>query len=298
MITKPCEICNAVFETDKSIKTCSKACSYKLRQLTRKKQHDPVEKICAACSNVFLDDSKKKLVKKCKKCISSAMVEKRKANGSYSPTEEQRKLRSQAMLEKHKLGKHFTDASKALLSSKAKERWESEEFKARCRQNSIEKYGVSHWTQTEQGRKKIGDRAKKYRASEETKMKLRLAAAKRLREGRHSNSFFGKGGFREDIGFYVRSKWEANFARYLLHTKQEFQYEPDSFLLPDGRTYTPDFKVGDVYYEIKGWWTSTAKEKYQLFCEQYQNVSVQIVDEVMYRKLVEQYAPLIAGWEH
>lgn len=297
MTARVCDICSTTFETEKHVKTCSKVCSYKLRQLTRKKLHEPIEKICVTCGLSFFDVSKKKLVKKCETCIYACMVAKRKQNGSYTPTVDQRQARSLAMLEKHRAGNYFSDHSKKLLSEKAKERWQSEKFRQRCKQSNIEKYGVEHWTQTEEAKKVLSERSKKYKASEETKRKMRASAARRIREGRHYSTFVGKGGFREDIGFYVRSKWEANFARYLLYTKQEFQYEIQSFSLADGRTYTPDFKVGNIFYEIKGWWTKLAAEKHRSFCQEYPNVVLQIVDPVWYSELSRQYASIIPNWE-
>ena len=62
----------------------------------------------------------------------------------------------------------------------------------------------------------------------------------------------GKVGFREDIGHFVRSTWEANFARILKYKGRNYLYEPQTFLLTlDDDTevsYTPDFMLeGDVY---------------------------------------------------
>lgn len=37
---------------------------------------------------------------------------------------------------------------------------------------------------------------------------------------------WGRGGFREDLGHYVRSTWEANYARVLLFLDHEYEYEP------------------------------------------------------------------------
>ena len=74
-------------------------------------------------------------------------------------------------------------------------------------------------------------------------------------------------GFRDDLGIYVRSKREANFARYLNHLKEygaiaDWWYEKDAFEFPVNRGtrfYTPDFKVSHIdqtieYYEVKDYW--------------------------------------------
>jgi hypothetical protein len=70
-------------------------------------------------------------------------------------------------------------------------------------------------------------------------------------------SGFGKGGFREDIGHYVRSTWEANLSRIYQSVKRSYIYEPTRFeVIVDGEelTYSPDFYFPDrdIYYELKG----------------------------------------------
>jgi hypothetical protein len=64
----------------------------------------------------------------------------------------------------------------------------------------------------------------------------------------------GRGGFKEDIGHYVRSSYEHTFAKMLQENSIEYEYEPVRFdLIVDSvRTgYTPDFKIKNQYYEIK-----------------------------------------------
>jgi hypothetical protein len=84
----------------------------------------------------------------------------------------------------------------------------------------------------------------------------------------------------------------------LLLTNQKFEYEKVSFSLRDGRTYTPDFKVENMLYEIKGWWTQAAKEKFKIFKEDYPETVVQIIDEARYNQIQDQYAALIPNWEY
>ncbi len=106
----------------------------------------------------------------------------------------------------------------------------------------------------------------------------------------------GHGGIREDLGFYVRSSWEANFARILRYEGENFEYESVSFTLSDGKTYTPDFKVGDVFYEIKGYMTETAKRKIFMFTEEYPGYILKVIDHEEYCKLKERFENLI-NWE-
>lgn len=67
----------------------------------------------------------------------------------------------------------------------------------------------------------------------------------------------GKGGIRQDLGHYVRSRWEANVCRICLYYQREYEYEQDRFsVVIDGTDYTycPDlyFPKKKLYYEIKG----------------------------------------------
>lgn len=63
-----------------------------------------------------------------------------------------------------------------------------------------------------------------------------------------------KRGYYKDL--YCMSSWELAFVVYNLdrgeiveQCKEHFDYEMNG----EKHTYTPDFKIGNVYYEIKGW---------------------------------------------
>src|SRR3989344_860684 len=81
--------------------------------------------------------------------------------------------------------------------------------------------------------------------------KFKEAHSKRM-SGK-GNSMFGmpsphrKGGFRKDLNHYVRSSWEADFARILNLHKVKYEYEPKTFALTRSNgeisNYTPDFYV-------------------------------------------------------
>jgi len=114
---------------------------------------------------------------------------------------------------------------------------------------------------------------------------------------------FGKGGFREDIGLYVRSRWEANYIRYLIHTGHEFKYEPKQFLitLPDGtqHSYTPDLLVDDHHYvEIKGWMRADRRQAEVIKHAQSQiNKPLTLLTQSGYKKLEQQFSNKIPDWE-
>lgn len=115
--------------------------------------------------------------------------------------------------------------------------------------------------------------------------------------------FRGKAGIREDLGIYVRSTWEANFARVLKYMNVEFQFEPQIFwlTLPNGRelSYTPDFYLPkeDKYIEVKGYWMDDAKMKYDLFRAQYPHIKIDVVDSEKYKAYENRFKNQIEEWE-
>lgn len=87
------------------------------------------------------------------------------------------------------------------------------------------------------------------------------------RKGAKGGATYSVGGLREDIGTYVRSRWEANFLRYLNYKKLKWEYEPKTFVFEGikrgTRTYTPDVYIPkeDVWIEIKGYLRAKDKTK-------------------------------------
>jgi DNA polymerase III alpha subunit len=113
---------------------------------------------------------------------------------------------------------------------------------------------------------------------------------------------YTKSGYREDLGHYVRSSWEADLARVFRHLGWEYQYEPRTFELSRENgttlTYTPDFYVPEqnTFYEVKGWMDSASAEKIVLFREQYPEQNLIVVDKTLFAEFQVQYANLVA-WE-
>lgn len=121
-----------------------------------------------------------------------------------------------------------------------------------------------------------------------------------------------KRGFREDIGFFVRSRWEANYARYLMWLKDRgeissFEYEPTTFRF-DGvsrgpYTYKPDFLVVEkdgrrAYHEVKGWMDSASRSRLKRFAKFYPEHAMVVVDAKGYREIQKKLSTVIPGWEH
>lgn len=146
--------------------------------------------------------------------------------------------------------------------------------------------------------------------SEETKKKLSKAMKKSWKQGKwdtetYANREFnssgrGRGGFRKDIGHYVRSRWEANYARYMNWECIDYLYEPETFYLKElDCRYTPDFVVGDyepVYIEVKGYDTPEHRKKREAFRKQY-GYKLKVIGPKRYYELEGKYGKLIKGWE-
>ena len=122
-----------------------------------------------------------------------------------------------------------------------------------------------------------------------------------------------KGGSR-DIGghiIYMRSRWEANYARFLEFRKQhgeikDWEHEPDVFWFEGVKrgcvSYLPDFKVtlndGSVeYHEVKGWMDQKSKTKLNRMKKYYPDVKVVVIDGKYYRDLEKKIGGAISGWE-
>ncbi|MBA3534226.1 MAG: hypothetical protein H0T73_20075, partial [Ardenticatenales bacterium] len=111
-----------------------------------------------------------------------------------------------------------------------------------------------------------------------------------------------KKGYREDLGHFVRSTWEADLARVLRYLNLEYLYESKTFELitKEGQTlnYTPDFYIPvlDTWIEVKGWMDQLSAEKISLFKEQYSDHKLIIVDQTLFAEFQHQYKNLVE-WE-
>lgn len=133
----------------------------------------------------------------------------------------------------------------------------------------------------------------------------------RLKENNRNIYSNARGGKREDLGFYVRSGWEANYARYLNFLKEkssirDWEYEPDTFWFENikrgTRSYTPDFKVwlDDTryeYHEVKGYMDQKSKTKLKRMAKYYPDEKIIIIGNEEYKEIKNKLSRLINGWE-
>lgn len=177
-------------------------------------------------------------------------------------------------------GHQHTEAAKQIISQKVKEMWQDPDAIV----NSDE-----------------------FRQLRSDLMAQRQAAG--LVRSSYSRGSMGK---REDLGgLFVRSSWEANYARYLnwLIEQNEiaaWEYEPDTFWFHEikrgTRSYTPDFKVinndGTVeYHEIKGWMDQKSRTALKRMAKYYPDVKLVVIDKDAYYALANDIKGFIQGWE-
>lgn len=123
----------------------------------------------------------------------------------------------------------------------------------------------------------------------------------------------GYGGKRSDLGgLYVRSTWEANYARYLnlliqLGEIKSWEYEADTFeftkIKRGSKFYTPDFKItnndGTIeYHEVKGWMDQKSQTKLNRMWKYYPYIKLIVVDRVSYRDIEKKVGRIIDNWEY
>ena len=141
-----------------------------------------------------------------------------------------------------------------------------------------------------------------------------------------------KGGFRKDLGIYVRSKMEANIARYYTYLNINWFYEPREYkfekIKRGTKYYKPDFYLVApvrLFIEVKGYLRSSDKTKLRRFKKYYpdefsrlrfiipdkyskskangkmikficDDLGIDFNDIISYKE-IEEYSKLIPGWE-
>jgi len=133
-----------------------------------------------------------------------------------------------------------------------------------------------------------------------------------LRKHPSSVHSFAKRGYRDDLGgIFFRSRWEANYARFLAMLQRQrgivsWEFEPVTFSFEDTthgiRSYTPDFRIvrpdGSVYFvEIKGWMDRKSAIQFKGMAKQHPTVELQLVDKTKYRQIARRFGPIIPHWE-
>lgn len=233
-------------------------------------------------------------------------------------TEHRKQLISKKLKEWHK-NNPASESTKLERSERAKRHWNelSEEEQQKIKEHlyliRVEKPALGKtWNLSEETKIKQGNSKRGRKVSNEVKEKLSILASERIRNG--ANRFYSGRpstvGTREDLGLFLRSKWEANYARYLnwlVEKKQivKWEYEVDTFwfekIKTGTRRYTPDFKIFNndgsvVYHEVKGWMDPVSKTKLKRMAKYHPEVKIVIIDGDFMKDLKHSVGRLIA-WE-
>lgn len=197
-----------------------------------------------------------------------------------------------------------------------------QESAARTREyhkNNEHPRGALGYKHTDEAKRKMGIRAKATFAkmTDEQKAARTLKILKTREErgilypGRDKTTW--KSGWREIGGVrkYYRSRWEANYARYLEFLKlqgeiSEWEHEPETFWFEKIKrgtmSYLPDFRVtrndGTQYYvEVKGYMDDRSKTKLKRMKKYFPDVELELVASKAYKRLAKTASKLIPDWE-
>lgn len=240
------------------------------------------DKICKFCKTSFHDESKGNWRQTCSTtCSKRLRVEHARAGGAYNWDDARRKKSGDTV--------RMNQMTGVVLNP-----WTRDDVKLKIRATNLQRYGVENWKQTSEGRiATIRLNQERIRTPEE-RQKHSINARKQMKGGLKSR---GKAGKRPDLPGFYRSTWEANYARILVLEGKTWEYEPKTFSLSSGISYTPDFLVDDCYIEIKGWMDTRSKRQLDEFVHEYPNEKVQIIGPQEYFELKQRYAHLIGTWE-
>jgi Mn-dependent DtxR family transcriptional regulator len=214
-------------------------------------------------------------------------LRKPKADKRKFKTEEERsRARSERLLRRHQerphpmLGKKHSSEVREKISKKSRAAWASK--------TETERAG---WT----------DRM----------LKSRLASQGTLAPHRPHASW--KAGWREIGGKrnYYRSRWEANYARYLEWLKQrgeikDWEHAPETFwfeaIKRGVRSYLPDFRVWEndgtsCLHEVKGWMDARSKTTLKRMAKYHPQERITVIQERAYNEIARKVGPMIEGWE-
>lgn len=109
---------------------------------------------------------------------------------------------------------------------------------------------------------------------------------------------------------YYRSKWEANYARYLQFLKQhgeivEWEHEPQVFWFEGIKrgcmSYLPDFRVTYKnkieFHEVKGWMDDRSKTKINRMRIYHPDIVLRVIDGSWFKSQNRKLSRIIPEWE-
>lgn len=177
-------------------------------------------------------------------------------------------------------GKKHTPETKASISLSSASRWAS----------------MTHEAQAAQTERSLMAKVAKYGC-----------IAPNVKRGSWAAGWREIGGVRK----FYRSRWEANYARYLQWLKDGghilgWAHEPKTFWFTGIKrgsvSYLPDFWVKetngkDAFHEVKGWMDGRSKTKIDRMARYYPEVTLIVVDGRAYAEIKRKVSSLVPGWE-
>ena len=94
----------------------------------------------------------------------------------------------------------------------------------------------------------------------------------------------------------MRSRLEEQVAELLTNLNIEYGYEPDKFSYVIEAKYTPDFKVGNVYLETKGFFKPADRRKMLAVKKCNPDLDVRLVFQAPYNKISKNSKTTYAAW--
>ena len=109
---------------------------------------------------------------------------------------------------------------------------------------------------------------------------------------------------------FYRSRWEANYGRYLEWLRlrgeiESWEHEPETFwfdaIRRGCRSYLPDFRVierGKVsFHEVKGWMDPRSVTKLSRMAKYHPTVKIVLIQKKQYQAIASVMKPMIPDWE-
>jgi len=122
-----------------------------------------------------------------------------------------------------------------------------------------------------------------------------------------------KAGWRQigDVRKYYRSRWEANYARYLQWLKEngqikDWKHETETFWFEEirrgVRSYLPDFRVWEndgtsCLHEVKGWMDDRSKTSLKRMAKYHPDQKIILIREKNYNEIKRKVSRIIKEWE-
>lgn len=232
------------------------------------------------------------------------------ARAAASKVGKKRPEQAEVMRELHRNGKlRMTDATKAKLSDTSK---------AAIARNGHPRgaLGLRH---SDSAKAKIAAAAAAaWSRKTDDELKARTVKSWRTRERNGTNirerpEASWKGGWRIIGGKrrYYRSRWEANYARYLEWLKSlgqiaDWKHESKTFWFDGIKrgcvSYLPDFEVTNIagpseFHEVKGWMDDRSKTKIARMARYFPEVKLIVIDSKAYRAIKRKVSAIVPDWE-